>query len=173
MSQTTVPALQGAVQGFAGQLADASDNDVVTMVSEESSAEIPMGAMVMQGTADDQALLPTSSAAVMVGIVLHSHQYSKDIELGTTGLKPKACLNILRKGRCLVYSETEVVKGLAAFVRHTAESPDLQTGLFRKDLDTDKAVKVYGVRWAETSSGAGLKLVDVDMLLTSAGNELD
>lgn len=173
MSQTTVPVLQSAVAGYAGQLADSSHNDVVTMVSEEASAEIPMGACVMQGTADDQAKLPTSAAAVMVGVVLHSHQYSKDVELGTTGLKPKACLNILRRGRCFVYSETAVVKGLAAFVRHTAEAPDLQTGLFRADLDTDKAVKVYGIRWAETSSGAGLKLVDVDMLLSSAGNELD
>ena len=83
-----------------GQLVDATNAEVESRVNEEASAEIPFGRMVKEGTADKEngALLMAAQADIPAGIVVHSHRYSKDAELGSTGLKPNVTMSILRRG---------------------------------------------------------------------------
>lgn len=96
MPQTSVS--DNPAVGFAGMLVDSSESDVASYVSEEAAAEIPFGVMVQQGTADTQALLIAAQADVPIGVVVHSHAYAKDDELGDTGLKPDVTLGILKRG---------------------------------------------------------------------------
>lgn len=159
MSQTSVPTNQSSA--FAGMLADISDADVRTFVSEEASAEMPMGAMVAQGAGSDGAVLMASAASVPVGVVLHSHQYSKGTygELGSTGLKPKTCLNILNKGKAWVTVENAVSVNAPAYVRHTANGAGkLQPGAFRADADGVAQVSTYTPTAAEHSKGFGIRV---------------
>lgn len=96
MPQTSV--LDSPAVGFAGMLVDSSESDVASYVNEEASAEIPFGVMVQQGTLDTDALLVAVQTDIPIGVVVHSHAYAKDDELGTTGLKPNVTLGILKRG---------------------------------------------------------------------------
>lgn len=100
---------------IAGQLVDSAGAIVESRVSEEASAEIPFGRMVKEGTSDKEkgALLMAAQADVPAGIVVHSHRYSKDAELGTTGLKPGVTLSVLRKG-VIAVQVTEAVTTASA-----------------------------------------------------------
>src|SRR5262252_5527883 len=97
--QTTVAATM--TRGFPGMMVDTSDvKSTRSYVSAESSAEIPFGQMLKQGSTDDTALRLTAATDVnkLIGILVHSHAYAQDQELGTTGLKPKTTLGVLDKG---------------------------------------------------------------------------
>ena len=89
--------------GFPGMLADSGFHDIRCFAQAEASAEVPFGVMVAQGSANEKAILPASLSAKMVGVVVHSHDYAKDLELGTTGIKPKNPLSVLNRGRIWVH----------------------------------------------------------------------
>jgi hypothetical protein len=100
----------------------------------------------------------------MFGLVLHSHDYDNGPNgtLDTTGLKPDASMNIMRKGRAYVYTEDSATEGNAAFVRYTTNG-SLTPGGIRHDGDSSKADKCEGIVFRSTRTDAGLVLVDVDM----------
>jgi hypothetical protein len=160
--QTTFP--QDLVRGVPGQLADNGPNDTVSRISRQTAA-IPFGTFVSKRNteADGNAECgnPTATADVTargLGIALKSELCEE-----ATGYKTNEGVQILRKGRCYVTSETATTAGATAFVRFTVEAPDLQLGLFRNDADTDKAVACPGVVFLETLSAAGLVLVEVNL----------
>jgi hypothetical protein len=65
--QTSV-SLQQTVS-FKGQLGDSSMlKDCASYVNSETSAEVPFGIMVKQGTADDALLLCTSTSDKFLGV---------------------------------------------------------------------------------------------------------
>lgn len=150
--------------GFAGQLYDVGPTDKISRVSAEVALEMPFGIMAAFGVTDNAALLPVGAGAKMVGVVLHSHSYPKDIVLGMLGLKPKACLSLLRKGRCWVTVEQAVAPADPVFIRHTAGAGGTQLGAFRKDADTATATDLTkkGV-YLSTAAIGGLALVEIDM----------
>lgn len=148
---------------FAGMKADSGEDDCRTFAQAEASAEIPFGAMVAQGSADNKAILPADANAKFVGVVVHSHEYVPTLEMGTTGLKPKVPMAVMIKGRIWVYTEETVALTDSVYVRHTAGAGGSQKGLFRKSADTATAVLVRGVRWISSRTGAGLVQVQVDM----------
>lgn len=158
MSQTSIPS--ALTRGFAGQLTDprVGSRVIDSRVSEEASAELPFGTCVARGAGNDGAVSPAGAAAAakIDGVIVHSHAYAKDTELGTSGLKPKAHLSVLRKGRVLVAVEQTVVRGDRLRVRHTAGAGGTVIGGFRKDavagetLNLDKAAEVI-----EGNGGAG------------------
>lgn len=164
--QTSVSVKQ--TKAFAGMLVDASACVVDSFVSEESSAEIPFGVMVCQGSADNGAkLLNTSAAAmaadVMVGVVVHSHAYQKTNELGTSGLKPKATLGVLRRGIVWVTVEEAVTPASAVKVRAVAGGSE-QAGAFRDTADSTDCVDISSFARYRTTAGAGeLAQLEIDM----------
>jgi hypothetical protein len=165
MSQTTIP--YPLPIGFAGQLADTLDNDVLSYVSAEVSLEMPFGIMVAKGTGDFDGILPVSSGSVPVGVLVHAHVYDNgpNGELGTLGLKPKTALNILRRGRIYVLVEEAVVALDRAYIRYAAGSGGSQLGTFRKSADSATALDVTKkCQYLTSASAGGLALLDVDML---------
>lgn len=167
MSQTSVPA--NLTAAYSGMLADMGDNYVESKVSEESSAEMPFGVMLAEGSAVTGALLPAAADDALCGVLLHSHAYAKDTELGSTGVKPKASLSVMRKGYVWVAVEGAVTRGNVAYVRHTSDgASNTQTGKFRGDSDSDKAVEARGCIYRTSTSGAGFAIVEVDMAANRA-----
>jgi hypothetical protein len=158
MSQTSYAT--SLTKSFAGALADSGLTDKVSVVSAESSAEIPFGVMVCKGADDEKAILPAAVDDLPLGIVIHGHGYS-DVELGTTGLKPKASMSILRRGRIYVTVEEAVTKGDRAVVRFSGTG---QAGAFRKTPVDGETLDVGGACVFVTSAGANaLAVVEVDM----------
>lgn len=166
MSQTTIAEAMGAA--LPGQLADLSPHTVESFVSEDA-LDMPMGAVaVAQGTADNGAILPAASNAKLVGILMHSHQYSKDPngDLGIVtpfGLHKYAVLNVLRKGRIYVIAEEDVSPGDPLFVRYAAGAGGSQLGAFRRATVSSEMIDLTKVGvFRSTTSAGGLAILEVD-----------
>ena len=150
---------------IAGMIAETMAAQYVrSALQGEAAAEIPFGVGVAQGTLDNQVILPSGGAAKIVGVALFSNSYSKDLDLGTTGLKPKATVSVMEKGRCWVVVEQAVAKEDPVYIRHTPNGAGkLQLGAFRKDADTANALQMKGCRYLTTqATPGGLAMVEVD-----------
>lgn len=163
MPQTTVtsdPAL-----AFAGMLGDSRPKGVDSFINGESSAEIAFGVAVCQGTLDNEALLPAAAADLLklTGIVLHSHDYNKDNELGTSGLKPEVAMNVLTHGRVWVVIDEDVLPTSAVRVRHTSDGGG--KGTFRKTASANATVDLSKIaRWCGTYLAAnGVGQIEIDI----------
>jgi hypothetical protein len=136
MSQTTVSA-GGQSAGVAGQIADSLDGpDIVSGFNMEATAQMPwgIGVRVQPGSTGDGFLLPTGNTGGpqldIAGVNVFSHDHHRAAnadsagnfggDLGSTGLNPKAVLQVLRDGRIWVPVETNVVPGDRAFCRGVA-----------------------------------------------------
>jgi len=162
MSQTSISTTMALA--YAGLLADSGFHDVISRVNGEASAEIRFGAMVAQDTADDECDLLAADTDKPIGVVVHSHAYDKPNDLGDTGLKPKAMVNVLRKGRIWVPVEEAVVAMDPVFVRHTVADSGSFQGAFRKSDDNNETIDLTGVaRFLTSASASGFAVVEVDM----------
>lgn len=165
MSQTTV--LLTLAAAFAGMMADTCDASRVTGVQTEASAEIPFGVMLAKGTGDVDCILPAASGAKLVGVLQHSHSYDPGPhgELGTTGLKPGAVLNVLRRGRIYVLVETNVAAMDRAFVRYAAGAGGTQLGAFRNAAVSSETIDLGGrAQFLTSALAGGVAVLEVDML---------
>ena len=160
--QTSVSSM---ARGFAGLVSDSSrDSNVRSYVSEEASAEIPFGTFVKQGAADNGALKMTAQTdATIIGLVVHSHAYAKDTELGDTGLKPGVTLSVLTRGRAFVLCEQAVTPATPVFIRGVAAGAEV-AGSVRSDADVNDAVDASAwARFLETTTGAGFAEIEFDV----------
>lgn len=163
--QTSVSQTQGGP--FAGMLSSSHPDQSDSYVSEEASAEIPFGTMVKQGTAENGALKCTATSNVLAGIVVHSHGYAKDTELGSTGLKPKVNLRLLQKGRVWVPVEEAVVPGDAVRVRVVAGGGET-AGAFRKAADSTDCIDISKfARWI--TGGSSVAELEIDLSNRASG----
>jgi hypothetical protein len=163
MPQTSVSSDPAAA--FPGMIGDVRPKAVDSCINGEASAEIPFGHAVIQGTLDNEALLPAlgTDGIKLLGIVLHSHAYNKDNELGTTGLKPEIAMSVLAAGRVWVPIDENVTPASAVRVRHTTAS--LGKGSFRASASAGATFDISKfARWVGThlaATGYGLLEIDV------------
>jgi hypothetical protein len=163
---------------FAGLMADITDGyERDTMLNGEASAEIPFGAFVVENAAMTAGATPATRGTPAIaklpaastddfangGVVLHSHEYDKRLDLGTTGVLPTRQLSVLKRGRVWMQVEQAVVKTDPVFVRYTVNGAGTALGQVRKDDDTAKALRIYGARFVTETTGAGLVQVEIDM----------
>lgn len=149
---------------YPGMLADSGFHDIRTFAQAESSAEIPFGCGVVRNGTDRQAILPVDVNSKLVGVLVHSHDYAPNYELGATGVKPKNPLSILNRGRIWVRVEEAVVCDDLAWCRHTANGGNTQKGSWRKTTDSANAFSCKGLRYVTTqSTPGGLAILEVDM----------
>jgi hypothetical protein len=156
---TTMPA------AFSGQLADNSANECIAMYNG-AAAEIAFGRAVKFGAADYEAILPSAETDKIVGIVVHSHAYTKGFtgaELGSTGVVENGNLTVLRKGRIWVIAEDAVTRGDRLWVRAVAGGdPEFLGGLLNADDSTDTIDCTNQGVWLTSASAGGLALLEVD-----------
>jgi hypothetical protein len=146
-----------------GALADNGPHDVVVKYNGEASAEIAFGRGVKFGATDDAALLPSAQADKICGITVHSDQYAAE-ELGTTGMKPKAVMSVLRKGRIWAMARSAVTPGDRLFIRAvSSESGFEKYGGLEDAADASDMIDstAQGV-WLDTAAQGELARLEVD-----------
>lgn len=161
--------------GFAGTLDSNLAHDVITMKNAEASASIAFGRAVKfkdTVTSDKDAVLPAAETDTILGIVLRSDTYAvawTDLDgntygqLDSTGVKPEAFLNVLRRGRVLVVCEDGCEPGDKLWVRAVAGGdPEFLGGLNSADDSTDMIDCTSKGTWMTTASAGGLAWLDVN-----------
>lgn len=157
MSQTEISAQQTA--GYAGMLVG-SNHDIDSGIQAETSAEMPFGVCVVFGSTEQAVKLPSAITDNAKGIVAHSHAYDKDLELGSTGLKIKTQVNVLRRGQIMVTVEEAVAPGDRAYVRYAGSG---QAGAFRKTAVVGETLDVtLECQFKTVTAANGVAIVDCD-----------
>ena len=152
---------------FAGMRASFNAGDVVVpMRNNEASAEIAFGrAVKYEGlTDDDGALLPTAESSKIAGIVMHRHGYTvgSNGELGTSGLKPGAIMEVMQRGEIWVTVEDAVVPGDKLWVRGVAGGdPEFLGGLLPADDSTDTVDCTNFGTFRTTAAAGGLAKLQI------------
>lgn len=149
--------------GFEGMKASSVEDDCMTAYNAEVSAEIPFGVAVAMGTTEDAAIKLVDANSKIKGVVVHSHNHSKGIDLGDTGLLPKASFAVMKKGEIWVKVEETVAVGDPVFVRHTASGGNTRKGAFRKSADTATAIAMANSFYRTAASAGGLAKVFVNI----------
>lgn len=170
--QTTVAAKMTIA--YPGLISDAAHNkDVASAVSEEASAEIAFGRMVKKGTADSGALIPTANTNRMLGVVVHSHAYEKDQELGDTGLKPKITMGVMRHGRIFVEVDEDVTPTDAVRLRCDTNGGTVP-GVFCKSASAGHTLNLSPLAaWVSSSfaytppGGSATKVAELELDITN------
>lgn len=172
--QTSVSA--APAKGYAGTLDTAAPHLIVTARNAESSASIPFGKAVVWDPStpatERDATLPANQSDPVMGIVVHSHRYSKKWvdgdgnthgELDETGLMPGTIMGVLRKGRILVTAATAVVAGVSKlYVRRTAGLGETLGALEDAADSTDMIDCTSKGTWMSTVGAGELAWLEVD-----------
>lgn len=147
-------------KGLAGQLADIGPTDIVTRINAHSAA-VPFAVFVTKGANEGEARLPSASAEVTglagLGVVLRSHTQPQN-----EGYAVGDPMAVIKKGRVWVPVENAVAAESAAFVRFAVNTTE-QTGAFRSDADTDKAVALPGAKFVSDAAAGALALLDLNL----------
>lgn len=164
MSQTTIgmqdtlPVAPGTLHGLS------SHNRVRSLVNQESSAEIPFGVAVVQGTIDDGAKLPDGTGDVFKGVtVLHHGFAANSADLGTTGMKPATMMSVLDSGQINVRVEDAVTPASAVRIRTTAGVGE-QLGAFRSAADSTDCAVLTRARFLTSADAGGIAVLEIDAL---------
>lgn len=154
---------------FEGQRASFELINITSKAAEGS--DIAFGRAVVQGTADNQAKLPSTLGERLIGITEMTTAWSEnkdDLHLYTENRE----MNIITFGELWVYTEQAVVPGDPVFYRHTVESSPLNiVGRFRKDSSSNNCIQIKGATFESTADAGALarvKLVgtEVELQLT-------
>lgn len=152
--------------GIAGQLADlhtAEFGDVVTVTSEEASAETRFGIMVKGGTADGSSKLLAATSDVPIGIVVFAHNFAKPVQLGDDGLKPGITFGVLRRGRIWVVPEDAVTPASDVRIRCVVAGNEVK-GAFRAAQDLTDCIDISGfAKWITSADAGEPAILEIDM----------
>lgn len=175
MPQSSV--IVALVAAFPGMNADSSDgtDNYVTRISGETSLQLPFGALVMQGTNDDQCVSFTSQTGVPIGIVSYSAAYQINHELasvadsnGNLGLLPLTTIGLKKRGKMWVIIDENVNPTSTVRVRTTRVS-NVGPGTFRASSSagvTNNLSKFC--KWAGTYTAAsGVGLLEFDFTMSA------
>ncbi len=152
-------------RAFAG-LQDGTAENVIESAINEGATEVPFGTMVADGTAFDQFESlgeDDVNTTPPRGVLVHSHQFQQDNQLGSTGLKRYVVAGIMVRGRIWVPVDAAVVSTDA--VRYYGElGGAAAVGTFTKTLEAGETVNISSfAQWKAYDSGTGLGLLQFDM----------
>lgn len=165
MSQTSYAEQAVGIAGMQGDNTQGQQKS--TAINVEAAAEIAFGYMVMRfaaasGVNPPGAKITSAAGDDLLGVVMHSHEYDKRLDLGTVGVLPKRQLNVMQQGRVWVMVDVAVAVTDTVYVRYTTNGAAL-AGTFTNSADTAKARIVYGAKFLTATTGAGLVLLELDI----------
>ena len=163
MPQTSI--VDEPAAAFGGKKVDGAPHYIQSRVNEHATAELPFGVMVAVGSSDeDNAALPLATVAdVLAGVVVHSHAYNQDNELGDEGVKPDFMVGTMRAGVIWVAVEEAVSPGDSVYTRAVVSGAE-RAGDFRKSTDASDMIDCSGfASWLSTTTGAGLAQLRFDI----------
>lgn len=163
-------------EGLPGTFADLAPAYVVSRYNEDAT-EMPFGVLCKLGTdPNKQAKLLAAQADVPHGISVHSHAYSKPVELGDTGLKQGVTVGLMRVGVIRVeVSEAIVVDTSAVRYRATTAAGTgrkLGPGSFCKTAAAGVTCLVTaGLKWVRGCPADGVAWIEVGMTAFAKTND--
>jgi hypothetical protein len=163
MAQTTYStAHPEAFQGMDGTTN--ADDQTISRVNAEASAEIPFGVMVKQGATDPACLKLTAVANDILGIARHAHVYEPFGTVGNAGagIPPGQAVGVKQRGEIWVPIEESVTQASDVYVRAVATGSEV-AGAFRASADSTDCIKLFGCRWVKAATGPGLGLLHINM----------
>jgi len=148
---------------FPGMVADNGLRDDRSFTNEGTAA-LKAGLMIVQGTDEDDGILPSSTGQDPIGVVLHFHNTDQDLASGE--VVGKDSLGVVRKkGRVWVRVEEAIALGDAVYFRHTSGT-GTEIGAFRNDADTSTCDQVSNARWSRPSATYnGVLLAELELNL--------
>jgi hypothetical protein len=161
--------------GVPGQLADfqSVSDAVVDMAINTDTVDMPFGTCVKQGTSDDGALMPTSLADLLKGIVVQANDFERLTQLNSDGITPGTPLGLLKRGRVWILPYTDVTPTSEVHVQVVANT-DHPVGTIRGTADANKTLDITAfAKWLTTAtvaSGNPAKL-DVDFTNVSLATQ--
>lgn len=156
---------------YPGQLADNMQvRDFLSMLAVV--AALPYGRCVIRDATNtlgfDQLAckLPASAADIntpgsVCGIVAADQARAQDPSVAVATYPINSAVPVLKAGRIVVLSETAVVDGQPAYVRHTANGGLNKIGGFRADSDGGTAERMPNAIWIGDTSAAGFAVVQI------------
>ncbi len=165
--------------GFPGVIGDITDGMIKDSgMNGEASAALAFGKFVVmsagmltstavfsgnsRGT-PDVFVLPAASTDDYKGggIVLHSHDYDKRLDLNTVGVLPNKQITVMKRGRVWVTSGTAFAVTDLVYVQFTAGIASV--GDIANASDSGKNVLLYGARVVTPIAAGGLCMLEFDM----------
>jgi hypothetical protein len=137
-------------KGYKGGIANSNPKKTENSTAE---ADLGIGKFCKYGTTGHVPL--TAINETPSGVVMKS-----DIFDGVLAIAGEA-ITICKGGSIFVYTETACVKDTNVFVRCVANGA-LEIGDVRNDADTDKAVEMTNIKFAESLAGAGLVEIEIN-----------
>lgn len=161
IAQTGITSME---PGMPGLVADTDlGKKTASRVNAEASAEMRFGIMVAEGAGEAEALLLAANDDQLAGVVVHSHWYHKDLELGDNGLKPKATIGVLQRGTIWVEVEgTLPTKASEVHVRAVAAGAEV-AGRFRATKDGTDTIDITGLAQWTGRTGTGIAELTLDI----------
>lgn len=157
---------------LAGQPADqhtARNAHVVTANSEETVDAILPGLMLIEGVANDGALLPNALAdiAKFLGVSVRSDYFDYPTQVNASGgVLPGGSLGAARTGRWVVRIEASVTRAAEVHVRMVAAGPEL-AGAFRPTADGADTIDITPfANWvydADLEDDGGLAVLEINL----------
>lgn len=158
---------------YAGLAGDASEGtQIVGAFNTEASAEIPFGFVVARDNTSpydvngNGAKLPAASTDKLLGVTRHSHAFSNSPngDLGSTGLKPGAMMDVLRLGRIWAACEDGCSPGDRLFVRYTSAGTGKGT-LRSTDAGGSTCIDATTKgEWQTKASAGAVAMIDIDFI---------
>jgi hypothetical protein len=143
---------------YAGQRADLSPwIDRISKVAEGS--DIDYGLAVVQGTEDNQAVLPSGTGGNFLGITEQTNAGVAD-DSNEFAYRENNEMTIARKGRFYAICEDGCDPFDDVFFRHTAGGGGSVIGAFRTDADTASADQVANAIWTTTAAAGELGVIE-------------
>lgn len=167
---TTTPAL--GVPGQIPDLANVLDANIRSGTSEEVSASIAFGRLVVKGTADDGVTLPTTQEAVPYGVVVFGQAYARSsdggvAQLDDNGLTPGTTFGCLRVGEILVLATETVAPGDEVHYQAETTGGDAAVhplGSFCKTAESGKTVDISAfAQWLSPGDVGDVVQVSIDL----------
>jgi hypothetical protein len=120
--------------------------------SEESSAEIPFGRLLQQGTQDNGAKLLTAINNRIIGISAFANTYEPGPTAG--GIIPKDSVSVLTEGEIWVICEDNFTPASTVYARGIAGAGAL--GRWKTATDSPNTFQVYGAHFLNSGTAGQL-----------------
>ena len=146
-----------------GKQADGAINNLIEGTGVASGA-ITFGKAVVKVVGDDDGvILPSATGQQFLGVSVMHQVAEQALGTGVVQYEDKEPINVMRKGKIFVFVEEAVDPDTdSVFFRHTAGGGGSVIGRFRTDADTASADAVPNARFVETTTGAGLTVIEIN-----------
>lgn len=166
--------------GIEGQLADQSNNDVLSRSAEDTL--IPFGRVIVLGTnKDKQGRLPNQAVDItdankILGISLHSHARESSKDALINGYKNEDTISVLHKGRVYMAAEQAITPESNIFIRFSGKK-QTQTIVWDGDFVTgnnvDGSINGIAITTVAFNTDQATTIAAVAAAIKAASNDIE